>query len=129
MHANYDAFRLRWRFDFHGKPTRIGQWSRPADRLEDMAAFQNSEGLARASIEAQDVVTQETVTVAECDGSDFCNFQWVSAMWGLAGSHAKIVGLTLVTRDQRCTVYVNGETAVDDRTDEDKSFHYATYGR
>ena len=129
MFANHDRYRLRWRFDFHNKPTKIGQWCRPADRQSDMACFQNGEGLVRASIEAQDVHTQEINTIAECDGHDFCNFQWVSAAWGFMASRVKIVGISLITRDVRCTVYVDGKTVVEDRTEDDKNFHFETYGR
>lgn len=129
MNSNFDRIRLRWRFDFHNKPSRFGQWSRPASRNEDMAAFQNAEGLLRASIEAQNVETNEIVTAAECDGHDFCNFQWVSAAFGFTGATAKIVGLAMSTSDEICTVYVDGSTSCKERSDDDKKYHYATYGR
>lgn len=127
--TNFDLVRLRWRFDFLNRPPRYGQWSRAADRLEDMAAFQNADGLKLASIEAQDVVTNKVFTVADCRGEDYCNFQWIYAAWGFDGGHVKIVGLTLVSRDMRCSVYVDGQTSLEPRTEADKKYHYATYGR
>jgi len=127
--ANYDKYRLRWRFDFNGRASRWGQWSRPATRLEDMAAFRNAEGLIRAAIEAQSVETDDIHTVVECDGHDFCNFQWISAAFGLAAPYARIVGIALITRDEQCRVFVDGSTKIENRTEADKKYHYETYGR
>lgn len=94
-----------------------------------MAAFQNGEGLLRASIEAQSVLTNEVVTVAECDGYDFRNFQWISAAFGFTGSNAKVVGLSMWTRDERCSVFVDGSTSCEKLNEDDKKYHFATYGK
>jgi len=94
-----------------------------------MAAFRNAEGLVRASIEAQDVATNEIHTVVECDGYDFCNFQWLSAVFGFSGGYDKIIGINMITRDELCQVFVDGTTRIEKRTETDKKFHFATYGR
>jgi hypothetical protein len=94
-----------------------------------MAAYRNAEGLVRASIEAQSVETDEIHAVVECDGHDFCNFQWISAAFGLSGTYVKVIGITLITRDQQCQVFVDGTTRIENRTEQDKKFHYATFGR
>ena len=94
-----------------------------------MAAFRNAEGLIRASIEAEDVVTNEIHTVVECDGPDYCNFQWIAAAFGLSGGYVKVIGISLISRDERCSVFVDGSTKIEKRTETDKKFHFETYGR
>lgn len=128
MHENYDRLRLRWRFDFSNRKPRFGQWTRPASRKEDMAAFNHSQNLVRASIEAQNIATGEILPIAECDGHEFVNFQWISALFGLEGGHVKIVGMALTTRDYRAEVYVDGTSKVEPRSEDDKKFNYATFG-
>lgn len=125
--------RLRWRFDFHGKNPKIGQWSRDADREEEKAAFVNKTGLVRAAIETKSIMPPYDVrTIAECDGWDFVNFKWftVAASLNARGPvRHETIGLILVTREIETVVYRNGETVVRSRTAEDKQFHYAGFGR
>jgi len=129
MFSNLDKIRLRWRFDFQNRPAKYGQWSMPASRLEDMAAMNNGSGLVLASIEAQDVITQDVFTVASCAGWDFINFEWKCAAYGMDGGYQEIIGLTLVTRERQCHVYTSGETKLELRSDFDKQFNYATFGK
>lgn len=129
MFENHDLYKLRWRFDYANRPSKCGQWSKPATRDEDMAARQLKDGLIRASIEGQDISTQEIFTLAECDGHDFCNFQWISAQYGMSPGHAKIVGLAIMTRNQVAQVFVDGSSKILERPENDKNYHYAIYGR
>lgn len=135
---------LRWRFDYLAKTSRMGQWSRGATLEGDMACFQNKEGLVRAAVEGKYISespTQrngklikqyDTLILAECDGWDFVNFQWMAELHMRSdgkGSHHH-VGLKMVTREQWVEVYaVNGLSKSIPRTDEDKIFHYETFGR
>jgi len=101
----------------------------PAYLESDMAARQLREGLVRAAIEAQCVITDEVSTVAECDGWDFVNFKWVSETFGAPVYYQKIIGLTIVTRDEELTVFVSGEAVTNPRTEADKKFNYAIFGK
>lgn len=126
---------LRCRFDFaHNKPTWFSMWNDSGPNDCDKAAFQNKNGLIRASIEAKNVITREIITVVECNGIDFCNFQWLAiastpAMAKFARVTSKNVGLALVTRDKKINVFVNGKITVENRSEAEKNFHYASYGR
>lgn len=126
MHYDFDNYKLRWRYDFAQRPSRHGMWSLPAQTTEDMAAFQNKEGLIRASIEGQDVRTSEIKTFAECDGWDFLNFQWIAARFGLYVGADKIVGIKLITRNLNIAVFANGEILQNPRT---LNINFATFGK
>lgn len=128
---------LRWVFEFANKPTKYGQWSRPATNQQDMAAFVNKDGLIRAYIQAKNFYTRELHVVAECVGHEFVNFKWDAERHSLhAGTglysfahYHNLVGLRLVCRDVEVAVSFNGETKVEHRTEEDKQFHYEGFGR
>jgi hypothetical protein len=126
---NPDQYLVRWRFEFSNRSSRYGQWSRPATHEKDMAAFRLAEGLVLAAIEIQDVQTQEITTAVACDGWDYVNFKWIGAAYGYAGGFQKIVGMTLVTRDWEYSVMTDGQVFKGERTPQDKTFHYATFGK
>jgi hypothetical protein len=125
--------RLRWRFDFSdGRPAKWGGWNYRTQRPEEMAVFVNKEGLTKASVEAEHPETFQILTVAECPGADFVNFAWMDTWHGNVnggGSYQKIAGLKMVTRETEVEVYCTGEMRVVPRTEEDKKFHYAGFGR
>lgn len=129
MHYNYDKFRLRWRFNYADKHSRYGVWSRPAERPEDMAAFNNRGAIVSATIESQDVTNDSVRVVAECSGSDFVNFEWIATATGFDTSTSQIVGLTLVTSNERCSVYVDGSAAIHKRSEDEKRLNLATFGK
>ncbi len=130
-------FDLRWRFDFTNKPTKYGQWSRPAANQSEMAAFVNKDGLVRACIEARNYYTHEMLIIAECDGHEFVNFKWnatrhkmmTSTNLPMLANFHNLMGLKLVCADMEVDVYFNGESEVKPRSEEDKKFHYACFGR
>lgn len=126
MFENFDKYKIRWRFDFASRPARYGMWSLPAQNTDDMAAYQNKEGLVRASIEMQDVVTQEVITAIECDGFDYLNFQWIAARFGMYQGWDKIVGLKLITRTTNYNVFCTGEINTSPRT---LDINFATFGK
>lgn len=131
-------YKIRWRFDFADRSSKCGMWSQPATRDEDKACFVNTTGLVRASIEGKEYqpsgFEDKVVTLAECDGHDFVLFKWNAVFLGGTipgkgpGKHM-LLGLKLVTRDIEVDVYPNGETRVSQRSEEDKKFHYAAFGR
>lgn len=125
-------YRVRWRFDFHSKPSKWGQWSNPGDIEKEGAWRVNKDGLSRASIEQECIQTFKITTVAECDGHDFVNFEWkdieIFSPNGFKVGKA-LVGLTLVTRETAVTCLVNGAQSVNQRSEYDKKFHYAGFGK
>ncbi len=127
---------LRCRFDFSDGRTWFSMWNESGPNDCDKAAYQNKNGLIRASIEAKNRETRRTAVIAECDGHEFCNFEWMAlavAPSALGGKSKQIlsqnVGLALVTSEQRVCVFMNGEIKIEKRSDTDKLFHYAGYGR
>ena len=125
---------LRCRFDFaDGRPPWFSQWNKSGPNNSDMACYQNKNGLVRASIEGKHIQTREFRVFAECDGHDFCNFEWLAAVAAPLGTVGKLqgtnIGLVLVMRNVRCTVEMNGETRLDQRSEAEKKVHLAGYGR
>lgn len=130
-------YELRWRFDFAQKVTRCGMWSRSSNKTEEMAAFVNKDGLILASIEAKNYYTQEQFIIAECNGQDFVNFKWIAERHSVTGGTGlysfsnwhQLVGLKLVTRDFDLNVHFDGTNQIEQRTEEDKKFHYEGFGK
>lgn len=135
---NPDAttYMVRWRFDFAKRPSAVGFWGRPGDQKtgEGLAAFANKEGLIRASIEGKDMNGGAIKTLIEVDGHDFCNFQWMAAAkYALGGGHQvcpmKLLGMKLISREFEYWAFPTGLVHREPRPEEDKNYHYATYGR
>lgn len=127
---------LRWRFDYAGRKSKWGMWNNPGEREEDMAYRQNKEGLVRVAIEGKHRRTFDIVTLAECDGWDYVNTEWMAACLAAAfftteraPSQHYLVGLKIKTRDHELQVYPTGAVNKVPRTAEDKNYHYATFGR
>jgi hypothetical protein len=126
-------YKLRWRFDFAQKPAKYGMWDKPGETKETQAWCQNGEGLIRAAVEGKDPVTKEEVILAQCDGHDFVNFQWMAAakvnpfFKGTAKTSHFLLGLKLTTREKAFEVFPDGMVNKKDRTD--KNINYATFGR
>jgi hypothetical protein len=115
-------------------------WGHPGPKNDDStkAWCHNKSGVVKASIEGKDLNTQRIITLAECDGCDFVNFEWMvnSSLPGMLapgfGSlkpRSRIVGLTLVTREWRINIVDTGEFNRSDRTPEEKRMNLATFGR
>lgn len=129
---------LRWRFDFaNNKPSKYGQWSRPATRPEDLAAMVNKDALVRASIEGKDRKTRQIVTIVECDGHDFVNFEWINARHHFCANLGatmiapfhRLLGLKLVTRELKACVFLDGTVLPLQRTEAEKKLHLEGFGK
>jgi hypothetical protein len=97
------AYMLRWRFEYWNRPARYGQWNQAASNISDMAYAQNFDGMVAALIEAKDFRTREIFTIAECDGDDYINFQWMSSYrtdFRTKLATQEIIGLKLIARDE-----------------------------
>ena len=117
---------LRWRFDFADKPTRYGIWNNPQGK----AWAVNKDGLIMASIEGKDIMTREVKTLVACDGHEFVNFKWHAIVKGMGGRlPARPIGMILQTREMDVLMLMNGDHATKQRTEYDKNFNYAGFGK
>ena len=128
---NFYTYRLRWRMDFKNRPSAIGMWDIDPPDIKQKACFQMREGLIRAAVEGKHQITREVVTLAEVDGWDFCNFQWLALWQGNpgGGGYQRHYGLAIQSRDWIIEVRFNGQVFRESRSEEDKKYHYAIYGR
>jgi len=121
---------VRWRFEYTDKPPKIGIWNYTGDAPELQAWRQSKSNLLFAVIEAKDQ-NQVIHRIFECPGADFCNFQTEMearfSMNGGTGQH-RMVGLTLVSRTERATIFLNGEIEIAKRASDDFDNHYK-YGK
>lgn len=130
---------VRWRFEWNDRPAKYGMWSNPGDPkdLTTKAWCNNHEGLKLAGIEIKNMQTREIKLAVYCDGHDFVNFQWVNLaktdLFGIKGNvtpFTHLVGLTLITRNHRFTVYHDSDKILlEDRTEDDKRINFATFGK
>ena len=127
---------LRWRFDFCDGRIKYGKWSSPGETNAVKACYNNGEGLLRACIEGKNVFDPSDVRpLVDCDGHSFVNFKWNAAAFvpgnfkGTVQPRTVLFGLKLVTRDHEIDVFATGEVQAKTRSEEDKKFHYATFGR
>lgn len=127
---------VRWRFVFNdNRPDKVGMWSAHGNDESTWAWCHNRENLSKAIIETKDFISREIKQVVVCDGWNFVNFQWVGGvsinpMNVKAGNgRSAILGLTLLTRDKKVTVRIDGKISTIDRTDEEKAQNLATFGR
>jgi hypothetical protein len=127
---------LRWRFDFWGnRPSKWGKWSAPGKTKEVKAWCQNKEGLCRAAIEGHHRETFEVKTLAECDGHNFVNFQWMALAFtpgnfrGTVRPLHALAALKLITREHEIIVFPDASIAHRVRPEAEKKIHFATFGR
>ena len=131
MRENNAPYKLRWRFDYKDKDPVFGMWNSPV--IE--AWNKNSDKVVRASIEAKSDVTAITQTVAECDGHDFRNFQWIALARvnpNFRGSVSPVpehVGLKLLTTEEEVAVLITGQCAKRKLTAAEKGLNLVTFGR
>lgn len=123
--------RLRWRFDFAGKPTKRGVWDAASGRPEDAAWMVDKTGLVLAAIEGEHRDTQEEMTLVECQGQDFALFQWEAyarcpglGMPAVFTPRTNVAGLSLLTRDEKITVWINGQWERKPLSAEEKEFNF-----
>jgi hypothetical protein len=105
-------------------------WNQSGPNPSDAAWRQPKDGLAYAFIEGKHRITKEIRLFAQCDGFDFCNFEWIGAASspGVIKQGIKlatfVVGLSMVTRNARLIVMRNGQMRVDRRIDPDTFYHF-----
>lgn len=135
MQHSQKRYTLRWRYDFRDRPAVYGMWGNPGNGPGNQAWAQNKEGLSRAAVEAKDLDTKEIITLAECDGHDFRNFQWMAIakvpmnFKGQITPTSQLVGMKLLTTDFEISVFANGVVKKQPLPESEKKLHFATYGR
>lgn len=81
--------------------------------------------------------THHIRTLAECDGHDFRNFQWmaIGRMRGFPSDAADVkpithlVGMKILTTNSEIIVYGNGSVETKPLPDGVKNVNFATYGK
>lgn len=109
-------YRLRWRFDFDGKPTKFGGWNAARQNPHEMAAFVDKTGLVRASIEGELIGAWIVKTLFECDGHLYSSTEWnmaASIPAFLPKSDmirpGSVIGMSMLTANEKITVFVDGQ--------------------
>ena len=125
-------FSLRWRFDFAASPSVFSCWDYSAPNFEAWRYGQKN-GLLRACIEGKDLLTKETILLAESGHEDFCLFQWNAAAAMILGQQGKLnahnIGLTMVMRREKVTILIDGSAQITARSEAEQNAHYETFGR
>jgi len=129
LHGVLPMFRLRWRFDFsQHKLTRYGRWNGGSQKPEEMACNVNKIGLVRACVEGEKVARWDHRILAEVDGHNFVSFAWeavaglpVIGMIGTCTVESQVVGLSIITRDKKISVYIDGRVKTTDLTDYEQT--------
>lgn len=128
-------FLLRWRFDFSDGKTKYGMWNSvgPKQHGAQMAWSTNKENLISAQIEGKDIHTREVKTLVACDGHDFVNMKWFSAfrsgVFATGRFQSNIIGMIMQTRELDVCFLIDGNHGTKKRTEYDKNFHYAGFGK
>lgn len=129
-----EKYLLRWRFEYKDHAPRYGAWSSQGTTKELYAWCQPKENLSVAIIEGKDVKSRLIKPLLVCEGHNFVNFEWVAfasiAMQGSQKVTGSIQGLTIVSRDMRATIFIDGSSEIRRRTnDEIEKIKYAAYRR
>ena len=122
--AHYHCFKkyldnnleLRWRLDYINKPPKMGMWSKSLHNdPHTLASCQDRGGLVTASIESKNRQTRKIKTEIICYAADYVQHRWIAATWaptasgfGSASLQGSINGMTLVTRDFKVHVMIDG---------------------
>ena len=121
-------YRLRWRFDFAGRPSRIGGWNATSQDPKEMAWAVKKEHLVRASIEGEKNGEWIVKTLLEVDGHDYASMRWVGNVslggWqpGKFVRAPDVVGLTIMTASTAATVFIDGTGQAIPLTEYEKKF-------
>lgn len=112
-----------WFFDYLDGRRKKGVYNFPSQNPADAAWAQPKHGLLRAGILCRDGNRVEKIA-ADVSHEDFCNFEWVMDRMAVSNTE-RLAGLTLVTRDERITYFIDGKTVREKRDNsEDNLFHF-----
>ena len=130
-------FVLRWGFDYlDGKPSRCGQWNRSGPNPIDYAMY-HAKNVKWAFIEAMPITGGQVLRLVEVSGQDFRNFQWqgmAKVPVTMAGRlevrlPTSVIGLSVLGRDKKFTINIDGKMEAIDLTAAEKKINFAIYGK
>lgn len=123
-------YKLRWSFDFVDGRNKYGGWNDtrqiPESKHEQMAWKISKEGLLIAAIQGEKIGEWTTKRMFEIDGKDYTGCRWVTAVnvggWtaGTRTHKGTVIGLTMTSRDQAATVYIDGSGSLVPLTEYEK---------
>lgn len=133
----YFKYVLRWAIEYNdGCNARRGLWMDRAVGDEEHQAWRHcGPNVARAFIEAKDIVTRKVHVIAEVNGQDFRFFQWLGVHattfsgYKIQGVAERITGLKILGRDEAAEVFADGTVRLVSLSQDDLKFHFAAYGR
>lgn len=137
MHINSTFYLLRWRFDFQGGISRTGMWSDPGN-IKDAGAWKQTRSgliLSRAFVEGKNYETRVISALADCDGQDFMNFEWMALAKinpferGQRTPTSTVNGLAIVTRYEIIRVMIDGQVIREKLPDSHNKIHFSTFGK
>lgn len=109
-------YRLRWRFDFADRQSKMSQWNYASQNdVKAMAAFVKKDGLIRASIEGEKVGSWVIRTLFECDGHEYASMEWMTAtsvpvfINKTVIRAGQMIGLSILTAKEKTTVFIDGQ--------------------
>ena len=121
--------RLRWRFDFKDKPSKVGQWNGTSQNPCDMAAYINKAGLIRMAVEGEKISQWVTKTIFDVVGSEYVSCQWRTALSapGIGGpmryvKSGDVIALVVKTNKYKITVFVDGQMKRELLTEDELKF-------
>lgn len=128
-----NSFRLRWRFEFsNGKNAAVGVYDSASDLPQDSAWSINKEHLANVIIEGENRITFELRRLLVCEAAAYVSMQWEayskSPSLGLKAEHGQfklraiIAGLSILTREEKITCWVNGTISRQPLSEHDKTW-------
>jgi len=131
---SHPKFLLRWNLEYLDGRKKFGMWSHPGEFDTEKAWCQTKENLLRATIVGKNFLSREIITLAECPGVDFVNFQWIAAgvQRGIRPTGTvpwRVIGLMIVSRDQKSKVYDNGESELEAHNIDYGRVNLAGFGR
>lgn len=124
-------FRLRWRFEYSdGKAPKNGVWDNATQKESDSAWAANKTNLLYAIIEAEDRQTCQLLRRVVVEGQDYASMQWEAyaktpGFFKGAGEfklRQHLAGLSILTRSEKITCWVNGSVERAPLSEHDKTW-------
>ena len=113
-----NKYLLRWFADMRNGETRTGMWNQSGEcNFTSSSRFINSDRCLVVGIEAKNIETRNIGRPVRCIVQDWLSFRWMTTasvpFKGIARSGAATImpnyhALTLVTRDEKVTVFIDG---------------------
>lgn len=110
-------YEIRWRLEYLNKRVSYGMWTNPADEkdVSNQASAQDRTGLIYACIEVKNFSNRRSKVIVRCPMADYIQHRWIAfspsptiSLEGAVVLPKVIQGMTLVTRDEKVHVFVDG---------------------